>query len=249
LNSCCTDARVKAVEVISGDPEAYPNGEYRSGDNPATLIAHGTVDPLLPYNQMASFFNMLTGPKAFLSMVGADHTDYLTPGRWFDSFLLATIDFWRAYLQQSQPAAQQLPHDGRPGATVIFSAPERNASLAAPLLPEPKTDRHASLSASTNLSNGQSITVAWSGYLPGKVVNVVECSSTSETGCDVAAGRILVPDTSGSGSVSLTIVEGHVGDGVCDATHPACQVVVNDAGLTDPDSSVRIPITFASGTP
>jgi hypothetical protein len=198
---------------------------------------------------MASFFNGLTGPKAFLSMVGADHTDYLTPGKWFDSFLLTTIDFWRAYLQGSQAAAEQLPHDGQPGATVMFSAPAPGASLAAPLLPEPHTDRHASLSASTNLSNGRTVTVSWSGYLPGKVVNVVECSSTSETGCDVAAGRILVPDTTGSGSVSLTIVEGRVGDGLCDATHPACQVVVNDAGLTDPSASVRIAITFASGSP
>jgi dienelactone hydrolase len=193
LNSCCTDARVKAVEVISGDPEAYPNGEYRTRGNPATLIAHRTLDPLLPYNQMVSFFNMLTGPKAFLSMVGADHTDYLTPGKWFDSVLLSTVDFWRTYLQGSQAAAGQLPDDGQPGATVMFSAPAPGASLAAPLLPEPKTDRHASLSASTNLSNGQTITVSWSGYLPGKIVNVVECSSSSETGCDVAAGRIPCP--------------------------------------------------------
>jgi predicted dienelactone hydrolase len=248
LNSCCTDARVRAVEVLSGDPEAYPGGQYRSSGNPPTLIVFGTLDPLLPYNQMVSFFNMLTGPKAFLSLQGAHHTDFLTPGKWFDSFIRATTDFWQAHLQGSRAAAQRLPNDGQPGASVMFSAPVPGSSLVAPLLPEPKTDRHASLSASTNLTGGQTITVSWSGYLPGKVVNVVECSSTTETGCDVAAGRVLVPDTSGTGSVTLTIVKGQVGDGVCDATHPACQVVVNDAGLTDPSASVRIPITFAGGS-
>ena len=127
----------------------------------------------------------------------------------------------------------------------MFSSPAPGSALAAPLLPEPKTDRHASLSVSTNLTGGQTITVSWSGYLPGKVVNVVECSSTSETGCDVAAGRILVGDASGSGSVALTIVEGKVGDGTCDATHPGCLVFVNDAGLEDPSATVRIPIGFA----
>jgi len=245
LNSCCADGRVKAVEVISGDPETYPHGQYRYSGNPPTLIAHGTVDPLLPYNQMVSFFNMMTGPKAFLSMAGADHTDYLTPGKWFDSFLLTTVDFWQAHLLGSQEAAEHLLTDGQPGVTVVYSAPAPGASLAAPLLPEPKTDRHASLSASSGLTNDQGITVMWSGYLPGKVVNVVECSSTSETGCDVAAGRILVPDTNGTGSVTLHIVEGPVGDGVCDPSHPGCQVLVNDAGLADPSATIRIPISFA----
>ena len=246
LNNCCTDARVKAVEVISGDPEAYPNGKYRSSGNPATLIAHGTLDPLLPFNQMVSFYNTLTGPKAFLSMVGADHTSYLTPGKWFNSFVLSTIDFWHTYLQRSQAAAKQLPHDGQTGRTVMYSAPSSTQSAKVPLLPEPHTNRHASLSASTNLTNGQTITVSWSGYLAGKVVNVVECSSNAESGCDVAAGHVLVPDQTGTGTVALTIVEGPVGDGTCDASHP-CQVLVNDAGLVEPLATVRIPITFKSG--
>jgi dienelactone hydrolase len=243
LNTCCTDPRVKAVEVISGDPEAYPNGKYRTSGNPATLIAHGTLDPLLPFNQMVAFYNSLAGPKAFLNMVGADHTDYLTPGKWFNSFLLSTVDFWRRYLQRSPAAAEQLPHDGQAGRTVMYSAPSSTESAQVPLLPEPKTDRHASLSASTNLANGQTITVSWNGYLAGKVVNVVECSSNAESGCDVAAGHVLIPDKTGRGTVTLAIVTGPVGNGTCDATHP-CQVLVNDAGLVDPAATVRIPITL-----
>jgi dienelactone hydrolase len=247
LNSCCTDTRVKAVEAISGDPEAYANGSYRTRDNPATLIAHGTLDPLLPFNQMVSFYNKLAGPKAFLSMVGADHTNYLVPGKWFDSFVLTTIDFWRTYLEQSQAATKQLPHDAQSGSTIVYTTPTPKVSSRVPLLAEAKTNRHASLSASTDLTNGQTITVAWSGYLPGKVVNIVQCSSTAESGCDIAAGHVLVPDNSGSGSIRLTLVVGKVGDGVCDASH-ACQVLVNDAGLVDPSATIRIPITFKSGS-
>jgi dienelactone hydrolase len=244
LNSCCTDARVKAVEAISGDPEAYPNGKYRTSGNPATLIAHGTLDPLLPFNQMASFYNTLAGPKAFLSMVGADHTSYLTPGKRFNSFLLSTVDFWRTYLQRSPAAAKQLPHDGQTGRTVLYSTPSPTVSAKVPLLPEAKTNRRASLSASTDLTNGRTITVSWSGYLTGKVVNVVECSSNAESGCDVAAGHVLIPDKAGRGTVALKIVEGPVGNGTCDASHP-CQVLVNDAGLVNPSATVRIPITFS----
>ena len=98
----------------------------------------------------------------------------------------------------------------------------------------------------TNLTNGQTIAVHWSGYLPGKVVNIVECSSNSAAGCDIAPGRILTPDPTGKGTASLQIVEGSVGTGVCDAAHPRCEVAVNDAGLeADPAATIRLPITFA----
>ncbi len=114
---------------------------------------------------------------------------------------------------------------------------------------QPKTDRRASLTSTKNLTDGDEVKVTWKGYLPGKVVNVVECSSGSEAGCDIAAGQILVPDPTGSGEVDLHIVVGAVGDGVCDAAHPHCQVLVNDAGLESPSATVRIPITVAGGPP
>jgi fermentation-respiration switch protein FrsA (DUF1100 family) len=247
LNTCCSDSRVGAVEVLSGDPEAYPNGRYKTKGNPPTLIVHGTLDPLLSYNQQVSFFNALTGPKAFLDLKGADHTDFLTPGKWFNSFINTTIDFWRAQLQGSHVAAARLTSDAQPGITAVYTSLAGGSSVHAPLLPEPKTNRRASISPNKNLRGGQTITVSWSGYLPTKVVNIVECSSTTQTGCDVAAGRVLIPDTPGKGSITLTIVEGKVGDGTCDATHSGCQIVVNDAGLEDPAASIRIPISFASG--
>jgi len=246
LNTCCFDPRVKAAEMLAGDPEIYPGGHYLLRGGPPTLIAHGTLDPLLPYNQMVSFYNRMKGPKAFLSLTGADHTDWLFPaGTWFDSTARTTTDFFLAHLRGSHAAMLRLPHDGQSGVSTVSSAPAPGLSASVPLLPQPRTDRHASLAVAKHLSNGQVVTVRWSGYLPGKVVNVVECSSSSQAACAITAGQILVPDPHGSGSVALHIVAGKVGDGVCDAAHQRCQVVVNDAGLETPSASVRIPISFA----
>jgi len=41
-----------------------------------------------------------------------------------------------------------------------------------------------------------------------------------------------------------TAAHGPIGNGVCDSTNP-CQVIVNDASLTDAEATVRIPITLA----
>jgi hypothetical protein len=67
--------------------------------------------------------------------------------------------------------------------------------------------------------------------------------------CDIKAGTILQPDPTGSGSLPLTIVVGPVGTGICDATHPVCDVVVNDGGSLDPAASLRIRIKFAPTRP
>ena len=126
----------------------------------------------------------------------------------------------------------------------MYFAPTPGSSITIPIPPQPKTDLHATVTPSTNLSNGQTVTVHWSGYLPGKTVNVVECSSDSAAGCNIAGGRILTPDPTGTGTTTLTIVEGKIGTGICGADHLGCQVAVNDAGLETPSATIRIPITF-----
>jgi hypothetical protein len=128
----------------------------------------------------------------------------------------------------------------------MYFVPKPGSTTTIPTVPQPRTNLHATVTPHTNLANGQTVTVAWSGYTPGKVVNIVECSSDNAAGCDIAGGRILTPDPTGKGTVSLEIVAGQVGTGVCDAAHPGCQVAVNDAGLQAPAATVRIPITFAS---
>ena len=56
---------------------------------------------------------------------------------------------------------------------------------------------------------------------------------------------ILHPDPTGSGSVTLHIGTGTIGDGVCDAAH-SCYVIVNNASSTNPTDTKALPIRFAS---
>jgi hypothetical protein len=246
FNTCCRDSRVKAAEVLNGDPEAYANGHYDYSGNPAMLIVHGTSDVLLPYEQMVGVFNGAKAPKGLLALQGAGHADWLTPSsKWFASAVKTTTDFFAGYLRGDKSALSRLPSDGQQGVSTVHLAATPGSTSTVPVPPQPKTNRQATVVPSGNLTNGQTVTVRWSGYLPGKVVNVLECSSNSQTGCDIAAGRILTPDPAGHGSVTLKIITGKVGSGVCDAAHHGCQVIINDAGLEDPSASIRIPITFA----
>jgi len=93
------------------------------------------------------------------------------------------------------------------------------------------------------------VTVHWSGYTPGKVVNILQCNGTNRdltnsSACDYANAKLLQPDPTGEGKVQLTIVEGTVGDGVCDAKHAGCFVVVNNASSSDPRDNVIVDLTF-----
>jgi fermentation-respiration switch protein FrsA (DUF1100 family) len=245
-NTCCRDSRVKAAAVLNGAPQMYPKGRYKYRGSPAMLIVHGTDDELLPYNQMVSVFNRSKGPKALVTLKGAGHADWVEPtSRWFPRAVKVTTDFWDAYLRRGKTAKARIAHDGkRTIATVVF-APKPGATTTASTLPVPKTDRKATVTPRKNLTNGQTVTVKWSGFLPGKVVNVLQCASSDQAGCDIARGKILQPDPEGEGSLTLQVFTGPIGNGVCDATHK-CQVVVNDAGLiTDPAATIRIPVSFA----
>ena len=90
--------------------------------------------------------------------------------------------------------------------------------------------------------------MSWSGFLPDKVVNIMQCTSDAMGGaaaCNIAGGTLFYPDPEGMGSLELVIRTGPIGNGVCDSANP-CVVLVNDAGLTDEDAILRIPITLAN---
>ena len=245
-NSCCRDARVKVAEVLDGDPEAYPSGNYHFDGKPPLLIVHGTADALLPFSQMVGIYNRARGPKALLALEGADHVAWLAPSsKWFSSAVETTTDFFNAYLRDNRSALDRINSDGQPGLSRVYLAPSPGSTTTIPTVPQPTTHLKATVSPTANLTDGETVTVHWSGFQPGKVVNILECSSANATGCSISSGRILTPDPSGMGSVPLRIIEGQVGNGVCDAAHPGCQVLINDAGLESPTATVRIPITFA----
>ena len=249
FNTCCRDPRVKAAAIFSGDPETYPGGHYVFDGQPPMLVVHGTKDAFLPYGQMVSVFNQQKGPKVLLSLLGANHGNWINPrSPWFTSVARTSTDFFRRYLDGSNQAGARIFHDAQAGVTAVHYAARPGQSLAVTPPPTPRTRRRAQITPSKGLVNGQTVTVRWAGYLPGNVVNVVECSGNSTTNCDFATGRILIADANGLGSTTLRVVEGQVGHGVCGASSAPCAVYVNDAGLLSPTATIRVPIAFASGS-
>ena len=104
---------------------------------------------------------------------------------------------------------------------------------------QPARALDATVSPDTGLTNGQTVTVSWTGFTPGKTINIVQCSNRTPgdaSACDLEHGKILQPDPTGSGSLAMEIVTGPVGSGVCDATTPNCQIVFNDGGSLDPNA-------------
>ena len=249
-NSCCVDRRVRAAVVMAGDEVAFPTGTYEMAKAPPLLLVHGTADELLPYSLAVGMFNAARGPKGLLTIDGGGHESAAGLGASSSaSVLRTTTDFFAAYLQGDRSALTRISGDGRRGTTVVRFDPTVGSNSTIPLPPAPRLDLHASASPTTSLVDGQEVTVRWSGYTPGKVVNILECApavvqSNSSAACAFSDAKILTPDPAGHGSVKLQMLAGSVGTGTCDAAHPGCLIVVNNASSTDPAASIRIPISF-----
>lgn len=249
-HSCCRDQRIDAAIVLSGAASPFAGGEYDLSDTPPMLIVQGINDELINYNQTVRTYNQLQPPKGFLSLVASDHGSYLRPDDpAFDVTAQASLDFLDTQLRDDSAALERLPENQVPDVATLYWAPDAASNVPVETLPEPETNRQAFVSADTNVTDGQVITVSWSGFLPEKVVNVMQCSGVDATGgaaaCNISGGRLFFPSPNGMGSLELVIRTGPIGNGVCDSAN-ACQVIVNDASLTDPEATIRIPITLAN---
>jgi hypothetical protein len=122
------------------------------------------------------------------------------------------------------------------------------AAAQAPLQPG---DRQITVSPSTGLVDGQTVTVEWTGYTPNSKVTVIQCAdgaglkpetcNTSSALFDQDAG----PD--GQGSVDLVVHTGDTGpDGECSASgNNECVIAANE-DLRDGITAIA-PISFAEG--
>lgn len=247
-NSCCLDGRIDAALVLSGVTSPFAGGEYQLTDTPPLLLVHGIYDDLILYNSAARTYNALSPVKGLLTLEESDHGSYFSPqDPAFDAVALATTDFFEAVLRSDSAALARLPDDQTPGLATMHWAADEESNQRAALLPEPETNRQAFLSATENLVDGQVVTVTWSGFLPGKVVNIMQCTGDVTGGaaaCNISGGTLFYPNPTGMGSHQQVIRTGPIGNGVCDAANP-CTVIVNDAGLTEEAAIVRIPITLA----
>ncbi|MEI2700562.1 MAG: neocarzinostatin apoprotein domain-containing protein [Microthrixaceae bacterium] len=247
-NSCCRDERIRTAIVLSGTPAPFAGGSYDFADIPPVMFVHGVEDQLVSYNQTVETFNQVSTPKALLSLEQSDHGAWLVPtDEAFPVAARATTDFLDGYLRGDTSAIDRLRSDESPPVATMYFAPDDDSAVTVPTVPEPETDRQASVSADADLRDGQTVTVTWSGFLPGKTVNVLQCVGDGRGGtasCGIAEGHVLVANPTGAGSIDLTVHTGAFANGNCDAQH-SCTILVNDSGLLEPDAFVYFPVTFA----
>lgn len=247
-HTCCQDDRIKGAVVLSGDPLKFPKGRFDYAQAPPLLLVHGTEDSAVDYGAGIDVFNAARGPKGLVTIEGGDHGSPISvAGPAFPSVVGATTAFFDSYVKGDRAARAGITAAAEPGVTEIRFVTKPGARATITTTPKEQRDLHATVTPRKNLRNGQAVLVKWSGYTPGKSINIVQCSSHvngDSAACDLQTGYILQPDPTGEGSIELPIVVGPVGTGVCDAQHE-CDVVVNDGGSLDPDASVRITIRFA----
>jgi dienelactone hydrolase len=258
-NSCCRDTRVKAAVVMAGTTEGLGRGHYELTEAPPLLVVQDRHDGLVPYADAVAVFNQAEGPKGLLVLNWDSASDPTgstahmassgVVGPTSGLVIQSTTAFFDAFLKHEHAALPAVAVDGRSSLSTVHVAWMQGSRATQPSPRLVTAHLHASVTPSTGLHDGQAVTVRWSGYTAGKVVNILECShvdiaSASSAGCSFAHAAILQPDPTGSGSVVLHLGTGAIGDGVCDAAHK-CYVIVNNASSTTPAATKELPIRFA----
>lgn len=248
-NRCCRDPRIDAAVSLSSTAAPYNDGSYDFGASAPLLLVHGTADALIPFDESVRVFNEVEAAKGLLRLNDVDHGSFLRPsGHGFATTTHSIVDFFRTHLRGDREAEERL----RAGRVYDDDVELRYAATGGTdvtlPLPPPITNRIAGVEPNTNLVDGQIVTVSWRNFMPGNVINVLQCSSGGMGGndvCDFGNAHILAPNPTGEGSLQLEIIVGDVGSGRCDATTDDCVVVVNDGGLQTDEATLRIPIHFA----
>lgn len=122
-------------------------------------------------------------------------------------------------------------------------------AVAAILAAAPAAFAAASLSVSpsSDLKNGQTVTVKGSGYPANLAVYVLECANlqgSNGEGCDLSNLKQVTTSSSGAFTTTLTVKTGTIGNGSCDAGS-TCYISAGDAGR---QASASTPIKFAGGS-
>ncbi len=259
-NSCCRDTRVKAAVVMAGTTEGLGRGHYELAEAPPLLVVQDLHDGLVPYADAVAVYNQARGPKALLALDWDSSSDATgstahmaasgVVGPTSGAVIKSTTAFFNAFLKHERGAQQVVSADGRTSLSAVHTAWSAGSRATLPVPRLAAVHLHASVTPDTNLHNGEAVTVRWSGYTAGKVVNILECShvdiaTASSAGCSFAHAAILHPDPTGSGTAVLHVGTGTIGNGVCDAAD-RCYVIVNNASSTDPSDTKELPIRFAS---
>ena len=107
------DARLRAAVIIAGGTM----GTY-TAPSASVLFVHGDNDASVAYSTGQSAYTRLSWPKAFLTVVGGDHSDYLlATGAGFEPTVKTITDFLRATLYGDPAAKPRLTADGTSATT------------------------------------------------------------------------------------------------------------------------------------
>jgi dienelactone hydrolase len=248
-NTCCTDSRVDAAVVMSGDAISFPTGSVDFGSAPPLLFVHGSADPAVPYSSSIIAFNSAHAPKGLLTIRGGDHgSPVRASGIAFPSVVRTTVGFFNRYLKGQSGGVADLASDVSEGNTTLTFAYQPGQNVQLPVPGTIARHRAATVEPVQHLVDGQILRVDWKGFAPGVSVNVLECSKSPPTAaddCDLQTAKLLQADPTGSGSLQFPIHTGTVGAGTCSASHPGCVVVVNEGGSQATSASVIVPVSFA----
>jgi hypothetical protein len=134
-----------------------------------------------------------------------------------------------------------------PATTPTTAAPPSTTTTSAP--PNP---HKATASPTTNLTNGQTVTVNVSGFTAGKTLGINECATTTDdtgSGCDLGNIQQIHVGSDGTASGTIKVSAGPFGTDkvVCaDLKAPDyCLLSVGELAAGDVERSDDIKITFA----
>jgi len=106
-NTCCVDARVDAVAVLSGARLDFPGGAWEPASTPL-LAMHGSLDLTIRIAAGRSAYDAWNGPKTFVTLMGALHSpQYEDVPSPYDALVIdVTTLFWNAELRGGARAEQ-----------------------------------------------------------------------------------------------------------------------------------------------
>jgi dienelactone hydrolase len=110
-NSCCTDKRVKAVIVASGEESLFPDTWFTDASGPPFLGMHADTDEVTPYAKGQALYAAATRPKYFVTIVGANHAGPFTDGPQAPAAARLMAEFLDGQLKQDAGALTTLSND------------------------------------------------------------------------------------------------------------------------------------------
>jgi predicted dienelactone hydrolase len=96
-NSCCADARIGALVVLSGD-EGHDGGQWFANGGPPVLVVQGTADDVNPPSLSQTLFDDASAPKLYVAITGGAHLSPYTDGPQRAAITTLLVDFLRAEL-------------------------------------------------------------------------------------------------------------------------------------------------------